>query len=56
MNGPFESTQMNDYFASLSPVVQSAILHSGADIKTVSQLESIAQKMLDSHTPPRGNY
>ena len=49
MNGPFESAQMNDYFSTLSPVVQQAVLHSGTAPKTLSDLQSLAGKMSDSH-------
>ena len=49
MNGPFENEQMNNFFATLSPVVQQSVLHSGADVKTLAQLQSVAQKMGDSH-------
>ena len=49
MNGPFESAQMNDYFATLSPIVQQSVLHSGTQPKTLADLQSLADKMTDSH-------
>lgn len=49
MNGPFESAGMNDYFASLAPVVQQSILQSGAAPKTLADLECLAGKLQDSH-------
>lgn len=49
MNGPFESAKMNDYFASLNPLVQQSILQCGVEPKTLAELESLAGKMNDSH-------
>lgn len=49
MHGPFESAQMNDYFATLSPIVQQSVLQSGVQPKTLADLQSIADKMADSH-------
>ena len=46
---PFQSKEMNDYFASLPSVVQQAILQSGLEPKTMAELESVANKMQDSH-------
>ena len=51
MNGPFESANMNDYFASLAPVVQQSILQSGAEPKTLADLQSLASKMNDCYNP-----
>ncbi len=48
MNGPFENEKMNDYFSSLSPVVQQSVLHSGVAPKTLSDLENLANKMTDA--------
>ena len=49
MNGPFESAKMNDYFASLNPLVQQSVLQCGVEPKTLAELESLAGKMNDSH-------
>ncbi len=52
MNGPYESAKMNDYFATLSPVVQQSILQCGVEPKTLADLQSLAGKMNDSHSAP----
>lgn len=49
MNGPFESTNMNDFFNSLPPLVQQSILQSGVEPKTLADLQSLASKMNDCH-------
>lgn len=50
MNGPFENASMNDYFATLPPLVQQSILHDGVQVKTLADLQNLAGKMSDSHT------
>lgn len=49
MQQPFQSAEMNDYFAALPPMVQQSILHSGVSPKTMADLQSLAGKMTDSH-------
>lgn len=54
MNGPFENASMNDYFATLSPLVQQSILHNSIEVNSLSDLQNLAAKMSDSHSQAKG--
>ncbi len=49
MEQVFQNGAMNEYFATLSPLVQQSILQSGVAPKTLAQLQQLASKMSDAH-------